>query len=356
MNEFVERQMEGRTLHYSELQHPLRFTEMDVETLFSESLFRELIAHRRFQRLKDIRFLGAIDYAVTANGRPLHTRQTRFDHSIGVGLLAQWFADEAGYADSERFLLVSAALLHDIGHGPLSHSLEPVFSEKFGIDHHRATVALIRGLNGEKSDSIASVLQAHTVDPEAVIDALSNPDGEHAPRLLGKFNLDTLDAIPRSSSYISKQLLNSPPKLVMKAAHFGGPSRQDTLDQFWKQKDFVYQYLINAAVGVQFDLNAQDYLRKHIDAFSGAHFFASEVELRGLHPLLFSRLNQPRWDTVSLKAKRFLINRDSDADRDRYLVVRDPISISFESRPKELPAADLENQRLFKDDIQIRRN
>jgi hypothetical protein len=354
MNDSVKSRMDCRKLAYGELHHPLRFSSDQIERFFPEPLFRELIAHRRFQRLKDIRFLGAIDYAVTANGRPLHVRQTRFDHSVGVGLLAQWLADEAGYADSERFLLVSSALLHDIGHGPLSHSLEVVFKESFSVDHHSTTVAVIRGIS-EATESISSVLKRYKVDPEAVVDSLSNLSGEHALRLLGKFNLDTLEAIPRSASYLSKQSTSPPPRLVMMAAHFGGPSRRDVLDSFWRQKDFIYQHLINGAIGVQYDRNAQDYMRKNIDAFSANQFYASEVDLRRWHPLLFSRLGQPRWDTVSILSKRFLINKSCEWDDDRYLVVKDPATISFEKRPKELLADDLQNNRLFTDDIQIRR-
>ncbi len=342
-------------LAYDEGQHPLRFSDAHIRASFVESLFRELIAHPRFQRLKDVRFLGAIDYAVSANGRPLHTRQTRFDHSIGVGLLAQWYADEAGFADSERYLLVSSALLHDIGHAPLSHSLETVFKEAFGIDHHIATIDTIRERKA-KSESISSILQKYSVDPEAVIATLSNKAGQYAPLLLGKFNLDTLDAIPRSVTYISKQLLTSPSKVVMRAAHFNAGSRQDALDSFWSQKDLVYQRLINGALGVQFDRNAQDFMREHIANFSRADFFASEVDLRRSHPQLFSRLAQPRWDTVTLAAKRYLIDRDQPFDEKRYLIVREPITISFEKRPKELLVEDPESPRLFRDDIQIRSN
>lgn len=342
-------------LTYDEGQHPLRFSDARIRTSFAEPVFQELIAHPRFQRLKDVRFLGAIDYAVTANGRPLHTRQTRYDHSIGVGLLAQWYADEAGFADSERSLLVSSALLHDIGHAPLSHSLEIVFHEAFGINHHIATIDTIRERK-LKTESIGSILEKYSVDPEAVIAALSNKTGQFAPLLLGKFNLDTLDAIPRSLTYISKQLSSSPSKVVMKAAHFNAGSRQNTLDSFWNQKDLVYQRLINGTLGVQFDRNAQDFMRKHVADFTRADFFASEVDLRRSHPQLFSRLAQPRWDTITFAAKRYLIDKDQTSDEKRYLIVRKPITISFEKRPKELLIEDPESPRLFRDDISIPSN
>jgi HD superfamily phosphohydrolase len=37
------------------------------------------------------------------------------------------------------------ALLHDIGHLPISHSLEPVFLSVFGIDHHHASEDIFFG-------------------------------------------------------------------------------------------------------------------------------------------------------------------------------------------------------------------
>ena len=51
----------------------------------------------------------------------------------------------------ERRLVTAAALLHDIGDAPLSHSLEPVFLKFFGMEHHTATRDIVTG-NGDLSE------------------------------------------------------------------------------------------------------------------------------------------------------------------------------------------------------------
>lgn len=87
----------------------------------------DLINTREFQRLRRIRQLGTSFY--TFHG----AEHSRFSHSLGVyeitrKIISQF--ERRGYADwpqEERLVCLCAALLHDIGHGPFSHSIESVF-------------------------------------------------------------------------------------------------------------------------------------------------------------------------------------------------------------------------------------
>ncbi len=110
-----------------------------------DPLLPRLIATPAFQRLRNIRFLGGIDYAriPAPNGKPGSRRYTRYQHSLGVARLALLYADVRQLGPDERRLIAVAALLHDIGHAPLSHSLEPVFKAEFAIDHHTATEEIL---------------------------------------------------------------------------------------------------------------------------------------------------------------------------------------------------------------------
>ena len=107
-----------------------------------DPLFAGVVATPAFQRLKSIRFLGGIDYLLVRapNGVKGNIRYTRYQHSLGVARLALHYCQERGLSSSERRLVYVAALLHDVGHAPLSHSLEPVFDEIFGLEHHRIEV------------------------------------------------------------------------------------------------------------------------------------------------------------------------------------------------------------------------
>jgi HD superfamily phosphohydrolase len=93
----------------------------------------DLINTQEFQRLRRIRQLGT-SY-LTFHG----AEHSRFSHSLGVyeitrKIISQF--ERNGYDDwpkEERLLCLCAALLHDIGHGPFSHSIETVFGE-----HHES--------------------------------------------------------------------------------------------------------------------------------------------------------------------------------------------------------------------------
>jgi HD superfamily phosphohydrolase len=94
----------------------------------------ELIDSREFQRLRRIRQLGAA--ALVFPGAEL----SRFTHSMGVAFLAKRLFDhlmrQALFprdATPLRPIVLAAALLHDIGHGPYSHLFERVFAK-----HHEA--------------------------------------------------------------------------------------------------------------------------------------------------------------------------------------------------------------------------
>ena len=112
-----------------------------------DPLLMELIDTQAFQRLKDIRFLGAIDYRLIRrpNGSPSAIRYSRYEHSLGVMQLSLLYCRKRRVPFPERRLVCAAALLHDIGHPPLSHSVESVFKEEFGVDHHTATEDIICG-------------------------------------------------------------------------------------------------------------------------------------------------------------------------------------------------------------------
>ena len=76
------------------------------------------------QRLRYIKQLG-FSYLVYPGAN-----HTRFEHSLGTMFLADVASRRFGLSDDEHTLVVAAALLHDIGHGPFSHASEP-FIDKF---------------------------------------------------------------------------------------------------------------------------------------------------------------------------------------------------------------------------------
>ena len=97
----------------------------------SQSCF-DLIEHSYFQRLRRIRQLGVTHLVYPG------AHHTRFHHAIGAMHLmnrAISVLRDKGHdiSNQEMNAACVAILLHDIGHGPYSHSLEYIFAE--GVDH-----------------------------------------------------------------------------------------------------------------------------------------------------------------------------------------------------------------------------
>ncbi len=90
----------------------------------------DLVGTREFQRLRRIRQLGTT--FLVFHG----AEHSRFSHSLGVYEIVRRIVDDIftgrpDWDESERLLVLCAALLHDLGHGPFSHAFENVFE----LDH-----------------------------------------------------------------------------------------------------------------------------------------------------------------------------------------------------------------------------
>ena len=100
----------------------------------TDSLIWHLIETPEFQRLRRIKQLGGTHIVYPT------AEHSRFSHSLGVYFIARRMIDvlkKQGtiFSEHERLLILCAALLHDVGHGPFSHSFEAVL----GIDHEDFT-------------------------------------------------------------------------------------------------------------------------------------------------------------------------------------------------------------------------
>ncbi|MCP3680620.1 MAG: HD domain-containing protein [Gammaproteobacteria bacterium] len=79
------------------------------------------IDNEDFQRLRHIKQSGLCDWFFPG---AVHTR---FNHSLGCCYVASQIANKIGLTAEEKQIVMIAALLHDIGHGPFSHAFEAIF-------------------------------------------------------------------------------------------------------------------------------------------------------------------------------------------------------------------------------------
>ncbi len=110
------------------------------------ALIFDLISHPYFQRLRFIRQLGVSDFVYPG---AVHTR---FHHALGAmhlmgRALESLRKKNIEISSDELEAAQIAILLHDIGHGPLSHSLEETLLP--GIHHESLSYLFMKALNKE---------------------------------------------------------------------------------------------------------------------------------------------------------------------------------------------------------------
>jgi uncharacterized protein len=109
-------------------------------------LIFDIIEHPYFQRLRRIKQLGLTNLVYPG---ALHTR---FHHALGAMhlmhlTLTNLSQKGVDISDEEYTAALVAILLHDIGHGPFSHTLE--FSLLNGVSHEEISLAFFQKLNAD---------------------------------------------------------------------------------------------------------------------------------------------------------------------------------------------------------------
>jgi hypothetical protein len=240
-------------------------TPVDFEAIFSkDQFFVELIKTRAFDRLKTIRFLGGIDYLLVRapNGALGNIRHTRYQHSLGVARLALFYSDACSLNNPDRRLIFAAALLHDVGHAPLSHSLEPVFFQAFGIDHHQATIDIVLGRSPIDRE-LVNVLRRGEIDLERLLGLIAGEENIFHDFFGSPINFDTVEGILRSQTYATPNaILPSPESVVAAALDRSTIGDRHLVDEFWRLKDLVYREIINSESGVLADFVCQVFAKR----------------------------------------------------------------------------------------------
>ncbi|MCK5559246.1 MAG: HD domain-containing protein, partial [Thermoplasmata archaeon] len=129
-----------------------------------QGLFLELLDAPASQKLHGIRQLGLAYFVFPG------ANHTRLEHSLGVYQLANRMAQTLKLVPDEFSLVAAAGLLHDIGHGPYSHTLEYIFKKRLGFGHIDITKQIITGdyETAGNGKSISEILVAYEVDPHEI--------------------------------------------------------------------------------------------------------------------------------------------------------------------------------------------
>ena len=152
-------------------------------------LLYDLVRHPVMQRLTRIRQLGMSPMVYPG------AQHTRFQHSLGAYHLAtqalQHLMMKGNVVlESEEEAVEAAVLLHDVGHGPLSHVLEGVLVD--GVSHEDIGVMLMERLNEELNGRLSLAIRIFKDEyPRHFLHQL----------ISGQLDVDRLDYLRRDSFY-----------------------------------------------------------------------------------------------------------------------------------------------------------
>ncbi|MER1990120.1 MAG: HD domain-containing protein [Solibacillus isronensis] len=179
-------------------------TKLQEEKVFKDPVHRyihvrdqviwDLVKTREFQRLRRIKQLGTT-YLVFHGAE-----HSRFNHSLGVYEIVRRIVDDVfkgrkEWDESERLLVLCAALLHDLGHGPFSHAFENVFE----TDHEYFTRQILLG-----DTEVNAVLRRVAEDfPEKVAQVIEKtyPNELVVSLISSQIDADRMDYLQRDAYY-----------------------------------------------------------------------------------------------------------------------------------------------------------
>jgi len=154
----------------------------------------DLIGTREFQRLRRIKQLGTT--YLTFHG----AEHSRFTHSLGVYEIIRRMVDDVfsgrpEWNNEDRLLALCAGLLHDVGHGPFSHTFEKIFN----LDHEEFTRYIIEG-NTEINKILKRVGEDFPEKVAAII-AKTSPNKLVTSMISSQIDADRMDYLLRDAYY-----------------------------------------------------------------------------------------------------------------------------------------------------------
>lgn len=191
---------------------PYKYQTLAIEKVFRDPVHNyvhvqhqvilDLINSKEVQRLRRIKQLGTASF--TFHG----AEHSRFSHSLGVYEISRRICDifqrnypiekvgPNGWDDKERLVTLCAALLHDVGHGPYSHTFEHIFH----TDHEAITVAIITSPETEVHQ-ILNRVEAGFPEKVASVITKTYPNPQVVQMISSQIDADRMDYLLRDAYF-----------------------------------------------------------------------------------------------------------------------------------------------------------
>ncbi|RBI64209.1 HD domain-containing protein [halophilic archaeon] len=152
-----------------------------------EGVARDLLDTPAVQRLRHIKQLGTARLVYPS------ANHTRFEHSLGVYHLACQALDNLGIEGVQAERVRAAAILHDVGHSPYSHTVEELVYRHTGKYHDDVADLLV-------DSTVGGVLRDHDLDPDAIAGLIAG-EGELGQLVSGELDVDRMDYLVRDAHH-----------------------------------------------------------------------------------------------------------------------------------------------------------
>ncbi len=155
-------------------------------------IYLDIIDSHYFQRLRYIKQLGMCNLVFPG------ANHTRFEHSLGTMFIARKFAERLNIENEE---IIIAAMLHDIGHPPFSHSIEDLFYDLYKMKHEDMTYKIINGIYPYDDSNIPEIIEKYNYDLKMISDLATGKKTLYSWIISGPVDSDELDYIRRDAFY-----------------------------------------------------------------------------------------------------------------------------------------------------------
>ncbi len=230
----------------------------------------DCINTKEFQRLRRIKQLGA-SFQVYPTAE-----HSRFSHSLGVYEVTRRMLSEVedlnnSISDYDKTLVLLAALLHDVGHGPFSHTFEAVSK----ISHEKYSEMIILG-DSEINKILKRVDATFPKEVAAII------NHTHPNKLL--------------SQIVSSQLDADRMDYLLRDAYFTGTSYGSfDLNRILRTMKVVKDKLVVKESGVH---AVEDYIMARYHMYWNVYFHAVSRSYEAILTNLFKRMEYLKDDEV----------------------------------------------------------
>lgn len=167
-----------------------------------DQVILDLLKTKEFQRMRRIKQLGPIAFVFPG------ATHTRFEHNLGVYELTRRICDifakkyptqrpgDGLWDDNNRLLVECAGMLHDIGHGPYSHTFEHLF----GTNHEKIGQKIITDPNTEINHALKQVAPNF---PELVASVIAKtyPNPQVVKMISSQADADRMDYLERDAYF-----------------------------------------------------------------------------------------------------------------------------------------------------------